>query len=641
MIEHNKKTTNTQQLGTKETRLKDLWASYPSPAEANVALLSLAQQKRAQNLTQANQIVDFLLKQSPNFTNAKILKGQLYLQNKQAKKALVLWSELRKAHPQSIHIQMGLGNTFFQMEKYAKAENIFKQVVQQHPKKKQGYRGLARLANLSSNKLKELHIWDEILKLFPTDVFAKAKKAVCLMHLHRIDELEVLLEELQEVQEAKIVKVVFRVYYGLGRYISALKFAEKILTQNINSFLGLSQKLLCFAQLDICQVEQKQIQQQLSQQKSIDFFTLRNLAKWGQFNVEHERDVQEYIKQNSAKFSTERINRLQAFSHFLGKKKELTYKKCPQQKIDIVYTWVNKNDAKWQKRYQRYIDTAKPDDNNPQTASFRYTDNGEILFSLKTIERYFKTVNNIYIVTDEQRFDVSNLSDFLQQKIKFIDHHQIIPKEYLPIYNSFMIEAFLWKIPALQDCFLYFNDDTFLGASLSIKDLFASNGTPYAFLSPGYTNTFNKLKTKFAYDNTPSIEAAIANAHDYFYQTYRQSPNLVPAFHQVFVMHKKACEIGFNLYVADWKKDFFKQRKRSNYDVQTIVLYNWIGIHLGYQSLCDYHSLHNKSLTYFFGINEEGFALFFQKNPQFFCINGMPNEESKQWFKRLENKLLL
>ena len=43
-----------------------------------------------------------------------------------------------------------------------------------------------------------------------------------------------------------------------------------------------------------------------------------------------------------------------------------------------------------------------------------------------------------------------------------MDHREIIEQEYLPTFNSHVIEANLHKIPNLSEHFIYFNDDVFV-----------------------------------------------------------------------------------------------------------------------------------------------------------------------------------
>src|SRR4051812_579402 len=53
-----------------------------------------------------------------------------------------------------------------------------------------------------------------------------------------------------------------------------------------------------------------------------------------------------------------------------------------------------------------------------------------------------------------------------------VNHSDIIPREFLPTYNSNVIDSYLHLIPGLTDIFLYFNDDVFVNSPLHPSDLF-------------------------------------------------------------------------------------------------------------------------------------------------------------------------
>ncbi|MBR4756443.1 MAG: hypothetical protein IK076_05825, partial [Bacteroidales bacterium] len=48
-----------------------------------------------------------------------------------------------------------------------------------------------------------------------------------------------------------------------------------------------------------------------------------------------------------------------------------------------------------------------------------------------------------------------------KEKVDVVLHSDIIPSEYLPTFNSCVIEMFLHRIPGLDERFVYFNDDIF------------------------------------------------------------------------------------------------------------------------------------------------------------------------------------
>lgn len=149
-------------------------------------------------------------------------------------------------------------------------------------------------------------------------------------------------------------------------------------------------------------------------------------------------------------------------------------------KIDVVYTWVDGSDPIWIKKKSekaKKIKNILPNSNH----SSRFTDNDELKYSLRSIELFAPWVNNIFIVTDNQKPSWLNLSN---TKIKIIDHHDIFrnPK-HLPTFSARVIESQLHHISELSEHFIYFNDDMFLYNNCSPNFFFSKDNKPYVFVS--------------------------------------------------------------------------------------------------------------------------------------------------------------
>lgn len=153
-------------------------------------------------------------------------------------------------------------------------------------------------------------------------------------------------------------------------------------------------------------------------------------------------------------------------------------------KIDVVYTWVDGADPAWQKRFGHALKT----NNHPILAEAarkcRFRSRDELKYSLRSVWKYAPFVNHIYIVTSNQT------PKWLKPhpKITVIDHEDIFLSEGdLPTFNSQAIEANLHHIPDLKECYIYFNDDVFLGATVKPHDFFSDSGKPKIFLAPWIT----------------------------------------------------------------------------------------------------------------------------------------------------------
>jgi len=119
---------------------------------------------------------------------------------------------------------------------------------------------------------------------------------------------------------------------------------------------------------------------------------------------------------------------------------------------------VNGSDPELQKDMAKYSGNFTPDD----AGKGRYRDYGTLRFSLRSIEKFAPWVRMIHIVTNGQV-----PSWFVKEnggKAVIVTHRQIFENvSDLPTFNSNSIEVNLRNIPGLADCYIYLNDDFFLG----------------------------------------------------------------------------------------------------------------------------------------------------------------------------------
>lgn len=126
-------------------------------------------------------------------------------------------------------------------------------------------------------------------------------------------------------------------------------------------------------------------------------------------------------------------------------------------KIDLVYTWVDNNDENWQKKKLQFLDP-KQTYNKDAVDVCRFINNDELKYSLRSVQENIPWINNIYIITDNQKPKWLNTEN---PKIKIIDHKEIIPEDKLPIFNSVAIENTIPYIKELSEYFIYANDDMY------------------------------------------------------------------------------------------------------------------------------------------------------------------------------------
>lgn len=146
--------------------------------------------------------------------------------------------------------------------------------------------------------------------------------------------------------------------------------------------------------------------------------------------------------------------------------------------VDVIYTWVNGADPVHAEKRAEFLPRQEEVHvNGLEHARFR--DNEELRFSLRALERYAPWVRRIILVTDSQ---VPAWLDTSHKKIRIVDHKEFIPEQYLPTFNSHVIEAFLHRIPGLAEHYMYLNDDVFLARPCRKTEFFTPNGLPLAFV---------------------------------------------------------------------------------------------------------------------------------------------------------------
>ena len=139
--------------------------------------------------------------------------------------------------------------------------------------------------------------------------------------------------------------------------------------------------------------------------------------------------------------------------------------------VDAVVLWVDGNDAAWRESRAAYL----PELKTTGTEEYRFRDWDLMRYWFRGIEAFAPWFNKIYLITCGQR------PKWLQKdhpNLVEINHADFIPPEYLPTFNSNVIEIFLNQIEGLSERFVLFNDDTFVVSPTERSDFFSDNGLP-------------------------------------------------------------------------------------------------------------------------------------------------------------------
>lgn len=129
--------------------------------------------------------------------------------------------------------------------------------------------------------------------------------------------------------------------------------------------------------------------------------------------------------------------------------------------MDIVITYVNGLDPEWQKEYEKHT--------NVPILEKRFRDWGTLRYLFRGIEKNMPFIRKVHLVVSQE----SQVPEWINRnEVNVVFHRDIIPAEYLPGFNSNLIEMHLHRIKDLDEEFLYFNDDIFPIAKCDSTDFF-------------------------------------------------------------------------------------------------------------------------------------------------------------------------
>ncbi|MDE5996942.1 MAG: Stealth CR1 domain-containing protein [Muribaculaceae bacterium] len=160
--------------------------------------------------------------------------------------------------------------------------------------------------------------------------------------------------------------------------------------------------------------------------------------------------------------------------------------------IDFVVTWVNMDDPDWKQEFDRYSGRQDNEKNSVSVARFR--DYGFLKYWFRGIENFAPWVRKIHFICSG---NPPEWLDLTNPRLHIVRHKDFIPQEFLPTFNSVVIERYIHKIAGLADHFVYFNDDFYIIRPVS-EERFFLNGLPRdiaAFqYNPSWSQYYKRIK---------------------------------------------------------------------------------------------------------------------------------------------------
>ncbi|MDL2316797.1 Stealth CR1 domain-containing protein [Desulfovibrio sp. OttesenSCG-928-A18] len=302
----------------------------------------------------------------------------------------------------------------------------------------------------------------------------------------------------------------------------------------------------------------------------------------------------------------------------------------PDFPVDVIYTWVDGADPIHIEKRAAFLPRQENIHENAVQAA-RFRDNDELRYSLRALERFAPWVRSILIVTDRQR---PSWLDKNSDKIRIVDHREFIPKQYLPTFNSHVIEAYLHNIPGLAEHYLYLNDDVFLARPCRKTDFFMANGLPLA-----YVDWRKRRRFGYSYTKTPHAMSYFNTLEILKNRGVRTEPGFITA-HGPFAQTKSNAQKAFEFY-QDIIEGFAKNRFRTTSEIAMychalpLLLYEQKSLVPCDERYYYVQTRRKDRIAYYRAIL---YSRADHVPPLFFCINDVGDEQD---FRRCRNDLRL
>lgn len=166
--------------------------------------------------------------------------------------------------------------------------------------------------------------------------------------------------------------------------------------------------------------------------------------------------------------------------------------------IDFVVTWVDGSDPAWRAEKARYSGRSQDDD-----SAERYREWGLFRYWFRGVEKFAPWVRKVHLIT------WGHLPGWLVRehpKLHIVRHQDYIPEEFLPVFNSNVLEIYMHRIEGLSRRFVYFNDDMYLAGPVK-PEFFFKGGKPCDMLAfqPVVANPKNPVMSHVYLNNSLTL----------------------------------------------------------------------------------------------------------------------------------------
>ena len=197
----------------------------------------------------------------------------------------------------------------------------------------------------------------------------------------------------------------------------------------------------------------------------------------------------------------------------------------------------------------------------------RFRSYGVLDLQIACIRKFMPFVNRVFVVVSSRTQIPENVKTL--KDVIIVTHDEIIPKIYLPCFNSCTIEMFLSKIRGLSEQFLYFNDDVFPIKECKASDFFIDDCICMNYELKSYDE-----------DEASVFHHNIINSTRPFYKENEIEFNAIKPMHSVMPMYKSKCQKVLAEHNKEILDSLTRTRHRKNINAYLFLNYMFkIGKH--------------------------------------------------------------
>lgn len=285
--------------------------------------------------------------------------------------------------------------------------------------------------------------------------------------------------------------------------------------------------------------------------------------------------------------------------------------------VDLVYLWCDGSDPNFKKKKQLWLNKEGKKSSKQATSSARFEQVDELKYSLRSVEKYMPWIHHIYVITSDQSPKWLNIN---HPKITLVNDGEIIPKKYLPVFNSNAIEVGLGNIPNLSEHFLYACDDMFINRPLDKNFFFKDKSTVIVRVKENLLDPLTLYAEQLSY-------AEFLMKRDFGSDIPFFSENMIEPHHNIDAYLKTDYQACVNHFSKEYTETF-THRFRKATSIQRWIVSIWSFLHHHAQvkivPVCNKETDKDPIVIDSLYINnrrDRAFKRLFLYTPALFCIN--------------------